>query len=144
MRGEDTEPPDRNNTRPDEHNPERVEKRWPTARELLGKYAKTRDNFQSFIIKSESVAEVETFLARGVEMQYDTWEYQFDGNRVSARRYIWGDLLERLPKDNANYTSYLSRNDIVLARRRATSSRSPSIPKSFTTGGRIRFFIVRP
>jgi len=85
---------------------------YPTAPELLDKYAETQNKLKSFILKAQTSRKGKSSTAaRGkfsIDYSYE-YELRFDGNRANVRRNIWGKLNARLnmTKDEALYRSNL-------------------------------------
>jgi len=95
----------------------RTKEKYPTAFELLDKYAATQDMLQrSFIIKSEvssvysGVAFGGTLRADGLKT-YSIIELRYDGERTCNPSYEWGQRDARtkkfIPRDKASYSNTL-------------------------------------
>ena len=86
------------------------------ALKVLEAYTKTQDNLRSFIIKFEQQYDTDCRLEppydnfNGKYVVYEAVEVRSEGRRCCARFLRWGELDgpgSFLPKENANYTSYL-------------------------------------
>jgi len=84
--------------------------KYPTAFELLDKYAETQGKLKSFIAKGECSTKVYTFSDNKPEYQsYSTFDCRVDEKRAYTRTYAWGDInpTMHLTKDKAYYASHL-------------------------------------
>ena len=77
----------------------KTEPNWPSAKELLRKYAETQDKFQSsFISKEENSTQMEAFLKERPEYKKGqiyksnhNYEFRTDGKKYSTFTKYWGD-----------------------------------------------------
>ena len=87
--------------------------KYPTAFELLDKYAETQDKVQSFIAETVSLAETVSSNPRykGKKRYYRTFsEIRSDGEQEYVLRYMWSNISsprEVKSKDKASYISNL-------------------------------------
>jgi len=87
----------------------------PSVSELLDKYAQNADRFQSFRIKAELSVDVKLSGGIGKPPAYLNGEsgrlcdVRFDGQRISSREFMWGNLSPRgpIPKGKPAYKSFL-------------------------------------
>lgn len=95
---------------------QKIEPNWPSAKDLLARFAENQNNIQSYIVKSESLTKAspgpqfinnpKTTRNKFIE------ELRFDGHRVNVRQQFWLDEdmdegFNLLGTANRKYTSYL-------------------------------------
>jgi len=87
--------------------------KYPTAFELLDKFAETQDKLKSFIINSESSIEADNSFRIGIGKSGRLCEVRYDGNRADGNRvklceHLWGQVGNQfIPKDAPMYRSWL-------------------------------------
>jgi len=84
---------------------------------LLDKYAETRNNFRSFISKTENTIESEvkpitkkSRFGHSRQKKFNRQEFRFDGKRSNLRVYLWGEVFPNspiVPENDPYYTSLL-------------------------------------
>ena len=84
----------------------------PSATDLIEKYADTQNKVRSFIIKSDNstVGEVHLPGSKSTAEMTTAAETRFDGERISLRSRMWGNMpgsAELVSQDHARYTSKL-------------------------------------
>jgi len=107
----------------------------PTALELLDKYAETRNNFRSFISKTENSIEYETKphsneirFMRAYLKNFKREEFRFDGKRANLRTHFWGKIIPgrpTVPENNPYYKSRLRTEDVERWYGRADITNDP-------------------
>ncbi len=103
----------------------RTKEKYPTALELLDKYAETQDRLQSFRLKSKDMINSSwSFQGGQNRLQYRETDFRFDGDRTSFRDNIWGDIGRRsFTRNEAKYYSTLwNRKSFIRHSRRSDLS----------------------
>lgn len=108
-----------------------ADKKPPTVMELLGKYAQTRDQMKSYIMKLEmnTTYKVKTSNPHyapynGTWKEYRMRELRTDGDRYHLKKWRWGENRRKgveVVKDDARYNSLLYNGDNAYQNNYSTS-----------------------